>query len=399
MLIWMGSFRVARLFGIDILVHWSWLAIFFLLVWSLAEGFFEDVGGDDWSDASRWIAAVITSLSFFASILLHELSHSLVAKRLGLPVASITLFIFGGVSALGREPDSARDEFKVAIAGPATSFVIAALLGLAFLGFYLADAEDSVPGAICGYLGFINLAVGIFNMLPGYPLDGGRVLRSALWAGTRNMLKATRWAATSGTVISFVLITAGVLSVLAGGFVGGIWFIVIGWFLRNSSDQAYQQVLITNTLSGVKVREMVSQRYAPAAPDDSLSHIVSEHFLGQGYRCVPVVVAGDLLGIITMTDLRKIPQEQWPATSAFRAMTPRERLEVVDPDDELLHALQIMAANEINQVPVIDRQRTFLGLVTREDVLRLIHLKTELGQAAAPPPRPRPAPGPTEARW
>lgn len=392
----MGSLRIARLAGIDIFVHWSWFAIFFLLVWSLAEGFFKDVGGDDWSDGSRWAAAVITSLAFFASVLMHEMSHSLVAKRLGLPVASITLFIFGGVSALTREPESARDEFKVAIAGPATSFIISVVLGAVFLVFLLADKEDSVPGAICGYLAFINLVLGIFNMLPGYPLDGGRVLRAGLWARTRNMLKATRWAATSGTIISFVLIAVGVLSVLAGGFVGGVWFIVIGWFLRNTSEQAYQQVLLKNTLEGAKVREMLNRRYLTAPPDASLSHIVNEHFFGQGYRCVPIVVADDLLGLITMSDLRRVPSDQWGATSAFRAMTPRERLHTVDPDDELMHALQIMAANEINQVPVIDRERMFLGLVTREDVLRLIHLKTELGQAA--PPRPATAPEPTEAR-
>lgn len=391
----MGSIRIARLFGIDVFVHWSWFAIFTLLVWSLAEGFYADVGGNDWSDGVRWVAAVVTSLAFFTSVLLHELSHSLVAQRLGLPVASITLFIFGGVSALTREPDSAKDEFRIAIAGPATSFVIALVLGAVFLGFFLADREGSVPGVMSGYLAFINLAVGIFNMLPGYPLDGGRVLRAGLWAQSRNMLRATRWAATSGTVISFVLIAVGVLSVLAGGFVGGIWFIVIGWFLRNSSEQAYQQVLLKNTLEGAKVREMLNRRYLTAPPDASLADIVNEHFLGQGYRCVPIVVADDLLGLITMTDLRKVPADQWATTSAFRAMTPRERLQVVDPDDELMHALQVMAASEVNQLPVIDRQRTFLGLVTREDVLRLIHLKTELSSVSQPS---RPAPEPTEAR-
>jgi Zn-dependent protease/CBS domain-containing protein len=391
----MGSIRIARIRGIDIFVHWSWFAIFFLLIWSLAEGFYKDIGGDDWSDVSRWVAAVVTSLAFFGSVLLHELSHSLVAQRLGLPVASITLFIFGGVSALGEEPRSAKDEFKVAIAGPATSFFISLILGAVFLAFFLTDNEDTVVGAVCGYLSFINLAVGIFNMLPGYPLDGGRVLRAGLWAQSRNMLKATRWAATSGSIISFVLIAVGVLSVLAGGFIGGIWFIVIGWFLRNSSEQAYQQVLLKNTLEGAKVREMLNRRYITAPPDASLALIVNEHFLGQGYRCVPIVVADDLLGLITMTDLRNVPTDQWATTSAFRAMTPRERLHTVDPDDELMHALQIMAANEVNQVPVIDHERTFLGLVTREDVLRLIHLKTELGQAA--PARPATAPGPTEA--
>jgi Zn-dependent protease/CBS domain-containing protein len=388
----MGSVKIARIAGIDIFIHWSWFAIFVLLVWSLAEGFYADVGGEDWPDAARWIAAAVTSVLFFTSVLLHELSHSLVAKRLGLPVASITLFIFGGVSALTQEPASARDEFKVAIAGPATSFLIAALLGIAFGVFLWQGESDSVPGAICGYLAFINLAVGIFNMLPGYPLDGGRVLRSALWARSRNMLKATRWAATSGSVISFVLIAVGVISVLAGGFVGGIWFIVIGWFLRNTSEQAYQSVLLKNTLEGAKVSEMLNRRYTTAPPDMTLAEIVNNHILAQGQRCVPIVVANDLLGLLTMGDLRRVPSDDWSTTSAFRAMTPREKLLTVTPDDELLHALEIMAEHDVHQLPVIDRERNFLGLVTRADVLQLIHIRTELGGA---PKKATPAETPT----
>ncbi len=379
----MGSFKIARIAGIDIQIHWSWLAVFVLLIWSLATGFFEDVGGDDWSQAARWVAAVVTTLLFFISVLLHELSHSLVAKRLGLPVASITLFLFGGVSSLTEEPASARDEFRIAIVGPLTSFVIGAVLGAAFLVFLLQGKEASVPGAVCGYLAFINIAVGIFNMLPGYPLDGGRVLRSALWARSHNMLKATRWAATTGTIVSFGLIALGVLSILLGGFVQGIWFVIIGWFLRNTSDQAYQQVLLKNTLEGARVGEMVNRTFASAPPDLTVSQLVNEHILGQGQRCVPIVVAGDLLGLITMSDLRALPAEQWPTTSVYSVMTPKERLHIVSPEDEITRALQIMAAENIHQLPVIDRNRDFLGFITRADVLRLIHVRTELGAAAA----------------
>jgi len=391
----MGSLKIGRIAGIDIYIHWSWVAIFVLLVWSLAEGFFAQVGGDDWSDAVLWIAAVVTSLLFFLSVLLHELSHSLVAKRLGLPVASITLFIFGGVSSLTQEPASAKDEFKVAIAGPATSFLIAAVLGVVFLIFALEGESASVPGAMSGYLGFINFALGVFNMLPGYPLDGGRVLRSVLWAGSHNQLKATRWAATSGSVISFILIAVGVVSVLAGGFLGGIWFVVIGWFLRNTSEQAYQNVLLRNTLEGTKVRELINTHYGTAAPDMSLSQIASQHILGQAQRCVPIVVANDLLGLLTISDMRRVPFDEWPTTSAFKAMTPRERLMTVDPDDEMLRALEVMAQQGFNQIPVIDRERTFLGLITRADVLQLIHLRSELGGNPRPAPAPAPAPQPT----
>src|SRR3990172_3522882 len=208
----MDAFRIGRIAGIDIRVHWSWFAIFFLLTWWLAEGFFADVY-EDWTAAQAWTASVITTLFFFGSILLHELSHSLMAQRLGLPVSSITLFIFGVVSSLTEEPSSARQEFQVAIVGPLTSFALGAVFGVITLGGWLLADGDST--AIAEYLAFINIAVGVFNMLPGFPLDGGRVLRSALWAGSHNMLRATRWAATAGTIISFGLIAIGVLSVLA----------------------------------------------------------------------------------------------------------------------------------------------------------------------------------------
>jgi Zn-dependent protease/CBS domain-containing protein len=379
----LGSFKIGRIAGIDIQIHWSWLAVFVLLIWSLATGFFKDVGGDDWSEAERWVAAVVTTLLFFLSILLHELSHSLVAKRLGLPVSSITLFLFGGVSSLTQEPASAKDEFRIAIVGPLTSFIIGAVLAAAFGVFLLQHEETSVPGAVCGYLGFINVAVGIFNMLPGYPLDGGRVLRSALWARSRNMLKATRWAAVTGTFISFGLIALGVLFVLLGGFVQGVWFVIIGWFLRNTSEQAYQQVLLKNTLEGAKVGEMVNRSFASASPDISIQQLVNEHILGQGQRCVPIVVASDLLGLVTMTDLRTIPPEQWPATSVFRVMTPKERLHIVSPEDDITSALQMMAAENIHQLPVIDRDRNFVGFITRADVLRLINIRSELSGAAS----------------
>ena len=376
----MGSFKIVRIAGIDVFIHWSWLVIFGLLVWSLGseDGFFSDAGGEDWSQTERWAAAVVSTIAFFLSVLLHELSHSLMAKRLGLPVASITLFIFGGVSALSKEPESARDEFKVAIVGPLTSFVIGAGCLIAYGAFYLADAGDSVPSAVFAYLGTINIAVGIFNMLPGYPLDGGRVLRSALWARSRNILKATRWAATAGTLISFALIGLGLVSFLAGAVIGGVWFVVIGLFLRNTSEQAYQQVLLKHTLEGAKVGDIVNNSLLPAPPDVSLAQLVSDFILGRAQRCVPIVVADNLLGIVTMSDLQKIPNDQWGATSAFRAMTPREKLYTVSPQDDLTTALQMMAAHDVHQLPVIDTARSFLGFVTRADVLRLMQVRTEL---------------------
>ena len=379
----MGSLRIGRIAGIDILVHWSWLAIAVLLVYWLATGFFEDVDAyNHWSRTERWTAAAVTSGLFFASVLLHELSHSLVAKRLGLPVANITLFIFGGVSSLASEPESAADEFKIAIVGPGTSFLLGAVAGLVALVFYLNDAEDTVVAAIAEYLAIVNVAVGIFNMLPGYPLDGGRVLRAFLWSRSRNMLKATRWASTVGQVIAYGLMGLGVILVLAGNFISGVWFGVIGLFLRNSSEQAYQQLLYRDTLEGATVGQMVNRSVETAPPDASLADIVNEYMIGRSQRFVPIVVAGDLLGIVTMSDLQKVPREQWPATSAFRAMTPREKLYTVAPHDDLTRALELMAQHEVHQLPVIDGERNYLGFVTRGDVLRLIQIRREVGSGA-----------------
>jgi Zn-dependent protease/CBS domain-containing protein len=376
-----GAIRIGRVAGIDIFVHWSWFAIFALLTWWLSEGFFQEVY-EDWSAREAWIVSIITTLMFFSSVLLHELSHSLVAKRLGLPVSHITLFIFGGVSALGGEPTSAKQEFQVAIVGPLTSFAIAAVMGIVSGVAYWQNSENEPWAAIAEYLAFINLAVGIFNLLPGFPLDGGRVLRSTLWARSGNMLKATRWAAGAGTVISFGLIALGVLSILIGNVIGGAWFIVIGWFLRNASESSYQQLLLTRALEGTKVGEIVNRDFHAAPPDIALSELVRDYMIGQSQRCVPVVVAENLLGLVSMEDLRKVPQEGWETTSVFRAMTPRERLYTVAPDDDLTAALEMMAAHDVHQLPVIDA-RAFLGFVTRADVLRLIRIRSELGGAKA----------------
>ena len=374
----MEALRIGRIFGIDIRIHWSWLAIFFLLLWWLSEGFFKDVSAySHWAPAERWLASIITTILFFVSILLHELSHSIVARRLGLPVHSITLFIFGGVSSLTQEPDSPGQEFKMAIVGPLMSFALGILAAAIAAGLWANGLDDTVPGAVAAYLAFINIAVGIFNMLPGYPLDGGRVLRATLWARTNSMLRATRWAARVGTIIAFGLMALGVLSALAGNWLGGVWFIVIGWFLRNTSEQAYQQLLYRNTLEGAKVGDIIDRSLEGVPPDIPLSELVNDYILGRGQRCVPVVVEGNLLGLITIGDLRSFPPDTWGTTSAFRAMTPREQLYTVASGDELMSALELMAANDIHQLPVVDGY-DFNGFVTRADVIRRIQTKAEL---------------------
>jgi len=377
-----GSYRLLRVFGIDILVHWSWFGIFALLTWWLAQGFFKDEY--DWTAGQRWAAAVVAALTFFISILLHELAHSLMARREGLPVNSITLFIFGGVSALGGEPSTPGQEFRVAIVGPIVSFVLAAAFGAAAVIGELSNASDEPPAAIALYLAIINFAVGVFNMLPGYPLDGGRVLRAGLWARGRNLLLATRRAALAGTFLAFGLIALGVVSILAGNFVGGAWFIVIGWFLRNVSEASYQQLLFRSTLEGTAVGELVNRTFEAASPDTDLNTVVQEFMLSGGQRCVPIVAGENLLGLLTMGDLKRVPREEWAATSVFKAMTPREKLYVVDVREDVTEAMQVMAREGVHQLPVMEGG-LFIGFITRADVLRLMQLRSELGSAGDAP--------------
>jgi Zn-dependent protease/predicted transcriptional regulator len=369
---------LGRIAGIEIRVHYSWFAIFFLLIWWLAEGFFGEVY-DSWSATEAWAAAIAATILFFASVLLHELAHSLTAKRLGLPVSSITLFIFGGVSSLTSEPASAKQEFQIAIVGPGTSFGLAALFGLLAGVALVSDSENSPPGAVAEYLAIINVALGVFNLLPGFPLDGGRVLRAAVWSRSGDLVTATRWASRGGLAISFGLIAIGVVSILGGNFIGGAWMVVIGWFLRGAAQSSYEQLVVRRTLEGVRVRDVLDRSFVSVAPDDSLEQVV-RRMLQTSQRCVPVLVGDDLLGLISIRDLKRVPEEEWPQTSAFRAMTPREKLHATSPDEDLGRVLEVMAANDVHQLPVLDG-KSFVGFVTRADVLRLLQVRSELREA------------------
>lgn len=369
-----GSFPLLTLFGIDVFVHWSWLIIFGLLTWSLATTLFPD----DWTPAQRWLAGGATSLLFFASVLAHELSHSLVARGRGIPVHSITLFIFGGVSALAAESRSPRDEFWTAIVGPLTSFVAAVLFAAIWV---VARAADVRPlQGVAGYLAYINVAVGIFNLLPGYPLDGGRVLRAIVWSVKHNQLEATRIAANAGRVVAALLIGLGFLVIFfTPGLVGGFWFILIGWFLWNAAESSYQQLLVQTNLQGLTIGPLIEREMPRVPPDATLWQLAHDYVLRQNRRAFFVAPEeGEVLGLITLSDLRKVPEEEWERVTVFRAMTPRERLLTVTPRTEVLVALQTMAEHDINQMPVVEG-RTLVGLLTRAALIRALQLRQEIG--------------------
>lgn len=373
-----GNLKVARILGIDILIHWSWLAIFFLLTWWLALGLYDELY-PQWSDGERWTAAVVSSLLLFVSVLLHELSHSIMAIRRGIPVRSITLFIFGGVAALSEEPEKPKQEFEIAVVGPLTSFVLALVFGLLALLF---GARDEKPaGAVLGYLAFINLILAAFNLLPGFPLDGGRLLRAALWSRSGDLVKATQRAAMAGATLSLVLMGFGVVSLLAGNFLGGIWFIVIGWFLRSAAEASHRQVVMKEALEGVALLSLVNRYVQSVPPATSVLELVQDYIEVHSQRAFPVMKGDELLGVVTLSDVRKLARERWPATSVADIMTPLEAIVQLTTADAASEALKLMTQRDVNQVAVVDDGR-FVGFFSHSDLLRLLQIRSELAQPA-----------------
>ena len=370
-----GSFRLCRIAGVDIEIHWSWLLVFVVLTWILAADLFGDEF-KDWTTAERWLAASATSIAFFGSVLAHELSHSIVANRLGIPVRRITLFVFGGVSHLEGDSRTPREEFLIAIAGPATSFLIALLLGA--LAVILSPVRE--PAAVAAaYLAIANAVIGVFNLVPGFPLDGGRVLRAILWGITNGPLQATRIASWVGMVVAYGLMALGIaVMVMTREVLSGAWFILIGWFLRNAAESSYQQVLMRHLLGSVPVRSLLDRSYEWVDPYTTLQTLLDEHVLPRSVRYFAVRGAPGLGGVITLKDVQRLPRAAWPNTSVSQAMTPAERLAFISPEVSLEEALQVMGKRGVHQLPVMDGG-VLLGFVTRQDITRTVKLRVELG--------------------
>lgn len=374
-----SSFRLARIFGVDVGVHWSWVFIFGIVTWSFATGVLHHFY-PEWTDAQRWIVAALVSTVFFLSVLVHEMSHAIVSNRLGLPVRSITLFVFGGVANLEKEPDNAKDEFRIAIVGPLSSLALGGLFALGWAALY--PINEDIAG-ITAYMALINVSLAVFNMLPGFPLDGGRVFRSIVWGRNRDRLRATRTASRAGEFIAYGMMAVGVAEMVLGSVVSGIWFVLIGFFLHNASTASYEQLLIETTLSGIRVRDVMRGDAARISPDMSVEELVRAHILGGHARCFVVMAGGDFAGIVTLTDVRRVPQEQWATTSVFRAMTPASQIHTVGPLDSLTDVLRLMAMHDINQLPVM-QGRDLAGMLDRGDVMRFIQVRRDFGETAKP---------------
>ena len=370
------SIRIGRIAGIQIGLHPSWFVIALLITYSFAEGQLpHDYPG--WQPASYWLAGGVISLLFFASVLAHELSHALVALRLGLRVRGITLFIFGGAATLEDEARSPRDEALMAAAGPLTSIGIGVVLVVV-----ATFVEEPVVGAVTGWLGFINLTLGLFNLIPGFPMDGGRILRAILWRARGDRFAATRNAAVVGRLFGYLLIGVGAFLVLQGGnLFSGVWLALIGWFLSSAAESTVAQVSVERSLRGVKVREVMEADPAWVTPNESVADLVNERMLRGGTRSFLVRHAdGGLAGIVTLSDVRRIAREDWEPARVTDIMTRYADLATIGPDAEVEEALKVLQAREVNQLPVVgDDPHDVLGLLTRAGVLRVIDARMRLG--------------------
>ncbi|MGH9466528.1 MAG: site-2 protease family protein [Terriglobales bacterium] len=362
-----NSRRLARIFGIDLQFHMSWIIILVLIAVTLMS-FFASMD-PHWSKATVLAAALITTILFFVSVVLHELAHSLVARAHGLPVHAITLFVFGGVSELSREPSDASAEFQIAIAGPLLSLVLGGVL-------YAISRTGNIHlpvYAVIEWLGYINLLLALFNLIPGFPLDGGRVLRAILWGANKDFNKSTRWATQVGKVCAMALILWGVFQFFSGRGLDGIWLAFIGWFLLSAAEQSWRQAEIQSALGHYTVRDLETPFFSRVPPDIDLEVFISELANQHQFRASLVMDQDDrLLGIITAADLSNVPRAQWSRTLVREAMVPRADMATVVPDEGLTAALQKMAEHNVGQLPILSNGGV-RGVIRRDRIIELLH--------------------------
>jgi Zn-dependent protease/predicted transcriptional regulator len=363
--------QIARFIGIPIHLHFSWLIIFGLIVWTLSTGYFP-AQYPDLPASSYWAKGLVASLLFFVSILLHEMGHALVARFHGLRTLSITLFIFGGVARLEKDPTDGRVEFWTAAAGPLVSL---ALAGLFYLGSTLPILGPGTA-AVATYLALINLMLALFNLVPAFPMDGGRLLRGVLW-GRLGKARATRIASGAGTAFAFFLILVGVFNLLSGDPLGGVWYILIGWFIKNASMASYQQMRLDDVLSGVTVRDAMVEPVATLPGSVSVAEAAREHFMRTGYGSYPVTRGETVVGLLSVKDFMRLSAEQREATSVQGAMRPLSSAIVIDPEAPLSAAFAKMAASGTARLLVMHEDR-LVGLLTRNGVVRRLKVREEL---------------------
>ena len=375
----MGSaFNVGKLFGIQFKLHYTWFIIFVLVTVSLSWQYFPFVY-HDWSPLLYWVLGIVTSLLFFASVLAHELAHSLVSRINGIPVKSITLFIFGGMAQITREAARPGDELKMAAAGPACSLVIGGLFALLWL--FTRGVIEPIA-AIAFWLAWINVVLAVFNLIPGFPLDGGRVFRSLLWRFTGNYSRSTRIATRVGQGVGYLFILGGIFIVfwhpLGLSWFNGIWLAFIGWFLENAASSSYRQSKWRDALHGFSASQVMTTDNPVVPSDITVSQLVQDYIFTSGYRFFIIADEGLLEGILTLDNIKSVSQQRWNATLVREIMTPVDQLKVAHPDQDALSILEQMDESDINQIPVVSGGRV-IGLIARDNLIRFLRIRSELG--------------------
>jgi Zn-dependent protease len=373
-----NALRLGRILGIEIKLDYSWFIVFALLIMSLSAQYFPG-SFPDWSPTAYWAMGTITAVLFFLSVLAHELAHSLISQASGVPVRDITLFIFGGAAQISDEPKTARDEFWMALVGPMTSLVLAGAAGAVTL---LARGGNAYLLALSSWLARINLSLALFNLIPGFPLDGGRVFRAIVWAITGNLKLATRVAAGLGRLVAYGFIFWGVVQLFGGNWADGLWIAFIGWFLENAAISSYRRIELRELLAGHTAREVMTSECRIVPPHLTLDVLVDQVILPSGRRCFPVQEGGKFYGLVTVHNVREVPRGEWKTTRVQDVMIAREQLRSVTPDEDLNVVFDRMTAEDVNQLAVVDNGQ-LLGMLARDNLLNFIRLKAELGTRGA----------------
>jgi Zn-dependent protease/CBS domain-containing protein len=361
--------NIGEIFGVKIKIHYTWLLIFFLVTWSLAIGYVP-LQFPGLSDITYWIIGIISAISLFVSVLVHELAHSLVALKQGIDVPSITLFFFGGVSQIAEEPKSPSHEAKMAVVGPLSSFAISALFVLLW---FVAVTLDLGPFIIApfSYIALINALLGGFNFLPAFPLDGGRVLRAGLWKWKNNLLAATRASVKIAEAIAYIMIGTGFFLIFAYSTFTGLWIVFIGWFLKSGSEASLKQTIISQALSDVKVNEIMNSQVVSISPTLTIADAVEQYFSNYTHKGFPVTKEGMVQGIVTVEDFKKFMEDESQSTLVRDVMTPKEKLIWVSPDEPAVEAILKFSKNNIGRLPVLEGDE-LVGIITRSDLMKAI---------------------------
>jgi Zn-dependent protease/CBS domain-containing protein len=369
------AWQIGRLFGIPLRVHMSWLIVFGLISWSLAAGYFP-AQLPDLPVWSYWLKAILAAAMFFASLVLHELGHSLVARHHGIGIASITLFVLGGVSQMKEEPRQARHELQIALVGPLVSLALAVVFG-ALSRLAATGAEPSALGVVLTYLAGVNLLVAVFNMLPAFPLDGGRVLRAILWSRSGDLMRATHTAARVGRLLALGLIAFGVFLLFGGNF-AGVWLMLIGWFILQAASASVAQASLRQALAGLRVRDVMATAVTTVPASATLQDLIEDYFVRHTYGGYPVVRDGRVVGLVTLHELRSVPPGERATTPVERVMIPLDARLVVEPGTPVIEALDRMVSTAAGRLVVLERDR-LVGLITANGIMHLTQVRSALG--------------------